>query len=151
MMKWHLFIGLAALAVTAVAPADDKAKPDTPAAEDSESAGGPKMSADILGFYGTVTGTVESVDSNEITMKVKVSKAEPDAAKNKAPKPEAMPGQTITITPLAKKTDGKSVLDEKASGYIKGAKTGDPVTLAVRASREGVVFRLLKVPSAGSK
>ena len=148
-MKLHRFLLAVFLAVVSPAVADEDGKPaagDPPAVPEAD-----KMSPDIRGFYGVITGTVESVNQSEISMKIKVTKAEPDAAKNKAPKPESMPGQSITVTPLAKQTDGKSVLDEKASGYIKGAKSGDPVTLAVRASREGVVFRLLKVPSAGSK
>jgi hypothetical protein len=110
------------------------------------------LPADVLLFHGTVTATVVSVDAEKTEMKVKVTSAAPDPAKNKAPKPEALAGMTITVTPLqVKKSDGKSVLDEAGSAYIKGARPGDPVTIPVRASSKGVVFRLLKVPSAAGK
>lgn len=112
----------------------------------------PTLPADVLGFYGTVSGTVEKVDAGNATLTVKVASAVADAEKNKAPKPEALAGLTITVTPLnAKGKDDKTVLDEKAVAYIKGAIAGDSVTLAVRASTKGDVFRLLKVPAAGGK
>ncbi len=108
----------------------------------------PSLPEDVLNFYGKVTGTVEAVDA-EGSMKVKVSKAEADAAKNKAPKPESLVGMTIIVTPLAKKGEAdKAVVDAAALAYVKGSKVGDPVTLDVRASSKGVVFRLLRVPTA---
>lgn len=147
-MKLHHY--LTALLLATLPAGTIAAEPDAPPA-----AGGRKdgsLPKDVMGFYGSVTGTVEAVDAEAVTFKVKVTKAVGDASKNKAPKPEALTGMIIVVTPLAAKDkEGKSVLDEKASAYIKGAKSGDPVTLAVRASSKGVVFRLLKVPSAGGK
>lgn len=111
-----------------------------------------KLPADVLGFEGKVTGTVESVDLEKATLKIKVTKAEAHAEKNKAPKPEALAGMTITVTPLdQKEKDGTPKVDAKAVAYIKGALAGDAVTLDLRSSSKGVVFRLLKVPSAGGK
>lgn len=120
----------------------EPAKPKTP----------PSLPEGVLNFYGKVTGTVESVEAEKGYFKVKVTKAEADAEKNKATKPEALAGMTIQVTPLAKKGESdQAVLDEAAVAYIKGAKAGDPVTLDVRASSKGVVFRLLKVPTAAAK
>jgi len=113
---------------------------------------GPSLPADVLNFYGKITGTVDSVDLAKSELKVKVASATADPAKNKAPKPEALSGMTITVTPLAKKPgDDAGVLDEASVAYIKGAKAGDAVTLDVRASSKGVVFRLLKVPVSAGK
>ncbi len=127
----------------------DKEKQTEPAKEASgDSKAVPSLPEGVLNFYGKVTGTVEAVDAQGY-MKVKVSKAEADAAKNKATKPESLVGMTIVVTPLAKKGEGaESVLDAAALAYVKGSRVGDPVTLDVRASSKGVVFRLLKVPTA---
>ena len=128
-------------------------KTPAPAAEPGKEA--PKdaasLPADVQNFYGKVTGTVVSVDLGKSEMKVKVTSAEADAEKNKAPKPAALAGMTIVVTPLAVKKDDTVALDEAAVAYIKGAKAGDAVTIPVRASSKGVVFRLLKVPSAAGK
>jgi hypothetical protein len=106
----------------------------------------------VLNFSGKVTGRVVSVDLEKSEMNVKVTAADADPAKNKAPKPGALAGMTITVTPLqVKKDDGSTVLEPAATAYIKGAKAGDSVTIPVRASSKGVVFRLLKVPSAAAK
>jgi hypothetical protein len=108
------------------------------------------LPADVQNFYGQVTATVVSVDLAKAEMKVKVvsAKAEPD--KSKAPKPDALTGMTINVTPLLKKgTNDKDALDENSVAYIKGAKAGDSVTISVRASSKSVDFRLLKVPTAG--
>lgn len=111
-----------------------------------------KLPEGVLNFYGRITGTVESVDGGKGEMKVKVGTAVPDAAKNKATKPEALVGMVITVTPLEKKdAAGKKALDATSVAYIKGAHAGDAVALAVRASSKGVVFRLLKVPAAAEK
>ena len=154
-MKMHPYLAALFIALTPAFAADDDRKAGENPAADEDSKATKKegsLPKDVLGFYGSITGTVETVDTSEVTLKVKITKAEPDAVKNKAPKPETLEGMSIVITPVEKKDDeGKTVLDEKASGYIKGAKSGDPVTLAVRASSKGEVFRLLKVPSAGTK
>ena len=136
------------IAITPASAADEDDKAPAPSADDSKEGSLPK---EVRGFQGSVTGIVQAVDLTAVTLKIKVTKAEPDATKNKATKPEALAGMSITVTPLGKDVDGKSVLDEKASDYIKGTKSGDPMTIAVRTSSKGVVFRLLKVPSAGTK
>jgi|GEM_PF-5270670 len=138
------------------AAGNQKAEPakgdDKEPAKDAPKKEGPSLPADVLNFYGKVTGTVESVDASKYELKVKVASAEADSEKNKAPKPEALAGMTITVTPLAKKQDDDTVkVDEASVAYIKGAKAGDAVTLNVRASSKGVVFRLLKVPAAAAK
>lgn len=124
---------------------------DEPAPPAKESKKG-SLPADVLGFQGKITGTVDSVDAEKGVLKVKVTKAEADAKKNKAPKPESLVGMTILITPL-EQTDkeGKTTSDAAGAAYIKGAAAGDAVTLPVRASSKGEVFRLLKVPTAGGK
>lgn len=148
-MKMRPYFAALLIAVVPSFAADDDKKPAAPAAADASDED--LLPEDVRGFYGSVTATVESVDTTEITMKIKVITATPDASKNKAPNPESLAGMSITVTPLPKEKDGKSILDEKGSGYIKGAKSGDPVTLSIRAATKGDVFRLLKVPSAGSK
>ncbi len=131
----------------------DKEKKTPPAKEDSEKPKSvPALPEGVLNFYGKVTGTVESVEAEKGYFKVKVTKAEASAEKNKATKPESLAGMTIYVTPLAKKGEGDNVVpDPEAMAYIKGAKAGDAVTLEVRASSKGVVFRLLKVPAAATK
>ena len=125
---------------------EKKTEPAKEASGDSKTV--PTLPEGVLNFYGKVTGTVEAVDAQGY-MKVKVSKSEADAAKNKATKPESLVGMTIILTPLAKKGEGdKAVVDAAALAYVKGSKVGDPVTLDVRASSKGSVFRLLKVPTA---
>ena len=149
-MKLRPYFAALLIALTPVFAADAPDDAKKPAADNLKEGEG-SLPKEVRGFYGSVTGTVEAVDATAVTLKIKVTKAEADATKNKAPKPDALAGMSITITPLAKEVDGKSVLDEKASAYIKGSVTGDPLTLSVRASSKGVVFRLLKVPSAGTK
>lgn len=131
----------------------DKERKTAPAKEDSgKPKSAPALPEGVLNFYGKVTGTVESVDAEKGSFKVKVTTAEANAEKNKAAKPESLTGMTIEVTPLAKSgEDDKVVLDPEAVAYIKGAKAGDAVTLNVRASSKGVVFRLLKVPAAATK
>jgi hypothetical protein len=129
------------------APASDAKSTTEPGK--GAAAGEGKLPADVQNFHGKITGTVGSVDTKAATLKVKVISVEADAGKNKAPKPGALAGMTITVTPLQKNNEaGDETLDEAAVAYIKGARTGDAVTLDVRASSKGVVFRLLKVPSA---
>lgn len=103
-------------------------------------------------FYGRVTGLVAAVDMEKSEFSIKVSAAVPDALKNKATRPAALQGMTITVTPLERKdaTGGKS-LDAGAAAYIRGAKPGSEVTIDVRASSKGVVFRLLQVPAPAGK
>jgi hypothetical protein len=151
MIRRALTALLLSLTTPLPSPAQDKpaagdVKKSAPAkAEDS-------LPADILGFYGQVTGTVASVDTTKSEMKVKVATTKADPAKSKAPKPEALAGMTINVTPLLKKgTDGKESLDEASVAYIKSAKTGDSVTISVRASSKGVDFRLLKVPTSAGQ
>ncbi len=133
----------------------DKAKEKkiAPAKADPEKAKtAPSLPEGVLNFYGKVTGTVESVEAGKGILKVKVTSALADAEKNKATMPESLAGMTIQVTPLAKKGQGdKAIVDEAAAAYIKGTKAGDPVTLDVRASSKGVVFRLLKVPTSAAK
>lgn len=130
-------------------PAKEEGKEPAKGAPKKE---GPSLPADVLNFYGKVTGTVESVDAAKYQLKVKVASAEAEAGKNKAPKPAALAGMTITVTPIAKQKDDDTFeVDEAVLAYIKGAKAGDAVTLNVRASSKGVVFRLLKVPAAAAK
>jgi hypothetical protein len=147
-MKIRPFLTALLLAVQTAA-AGGGASTTTPAAAGEKEATLPKG---VMGFHGSVSGTVESVDTTGVTLKVKVTKAEADASKSKAPNPESLIGMTIIVTPLeVRDKEGKTVLDEKASAYIKGTKSGDQVTLAVRTSGKGVVFRLRRVPSAGGK
>ena len=131
----------------------DKEKKTAPAKADPEkSKTAPSLPEGVLNFYGKVTGTVESVEAEKGILKVKVTSAQADAEKNKATMPESLAGMSIQVTPLAKKgEDDKAIPDEAALAYIKGAKAGDPVTLDVRASSKGVVFRLLKIPTAAAK
>ena len=131
----------------------EKEKEAEPAKEDSgKPKSVPALPEGVLNFYGKVTGTVESVDAEKGSFKVKVTKAEANPEKNKATEPESLAGMIIQVTPLAKQgEEDKAVLDPGAVAYIKGAKTGDAVTLDVRASSKGVVFRLLKVPAAATK
>ena len=141
-------IFILSLALCAPLQAQDSSEKKPAAEAKSEAA----LPADVLNYYGKISGTVESVDAAKSEMKVKVSTATADAAKNKAPKPETLAGMVITVTPLEKKDkDGKKSLDAASVAFIGGAKAGDPVTLDVRASSKGVVFRLLKVPSAAGK
>lgn len=143
-----LIICLAAIAPSRAedAPAPDGDKKTKPAEKEAT------LPAEVLNYYGKVTGTVASVDTAGSEIRVKVTSAQPDAAKNKAPKPNSLTGMTITVTPLqTKKDDGTTGLDPASVEYIKGAKAGDAVTLDVRASSKGVVFRLLKVPAAAVK
>lgn len=146
-----------AFAMPAQAQAQDadkgKEKKTQPAKEDPEKPKSvPSLPEGVLNFYGKVTGTVESVETEKGYLKVKVTSAQADAEKNKATKPASLAGMTIYVTPLAKRGEGdKAIPDEAALAYIKGAKAGDPVTLDVRASSKGVVFRLLKVPTAAAK
>ena len=153
MIRALLSAALLALAVALPASAqdsdNDKEKKTDPAKEDSAKPKlAPSLPQGVLNFYGKVTGTVETVDAHGY-IKVKVTKAEADPEKNKATKPESLAGMSIIVTPLAKAGEGdKAVLDPAALAYIKGAKIGDPVTIDVRASSKGVVFRLLKVPTA---
>ncbi len=107
---------------------------------------------EVQGFQGKVTGSVISVDAAKAEIRVKVTKAEPHAGNSKAPKPEALQGMTIVVTALeVRPNNGPPVPEEKAAAYIKGAQPGDAVILEVRTSSKGVVFRLLKVPSAAKK
>jgi hypothetical protein len=142
---------LLSLATAVSLPAQDK--PAAGGAKKSEPAKGEaSLPPDVRSFYGQVTGTVASVDTAKSEMTVKVTKATADSTKSKAPKPDALAGMTIVVTPLLKKSaDGKESLDEASVAYIKGAKPGDPVTVSVRASSKGVVFRLLKVPTSASQ
>ncbi|HEX2747664.1 MAG TPA: hypothetical protein VHM91_06680 [Verrucomicrobiales bacterium] len=131
-------------------PAGEKpgsdAKKGEPAKEEAS------LPADVQNFYGQVTGTVASVDAAKSEFSVKITKVAADSAKSKAPRPESLAGMTITVTPLLKKNaEGKQALDEASVAYIKGAKSGDPVTISVRASSKGVVFRLLKVPTSAGQ
>lgn len=103
-------------------------------------------------FFGKVTGTVESLDNEGKQLKIKVTEATANSEKNKAPKPETLRGMTITITPLEKKQkDGTKKLDAAVLEWMKGAETGDSVTISIRASSKGEVFRLLSVPTAAPK
>ena len=151
LIRPHFSSALLALfvALPAAAQEPDKDKKTPPAKEDSvKPKSVPSLPEGVLNFYGKVTGTVEAVDAKGF-IKVKVTRAEADPEKNKASKPEALAGMTITVTPLAKTGEGdKAELDPAALAYINGAKAGDQVTLNVRASSKGVVFRLLKVPTA---
>jgi hypothetical protein len=107
---------------------------------------------EVMGFHGKVTGTVVSVDGAKAVMTVKVVKAEAHPMNNRAPKPEALNGMTIIITPLeVKPKTGPAVPDAKVAAYIAGTLAGDSVSLDVRTSSKGVLFRLLKVPAAGKK
>jgi hypothetical protein len=107
---------------------------------------------EVMGFQGKVTGTVVAVDGAKSVMTMKVVKAEPHPASNRAPKPEALHGMTITVTPLdVRPKEGPAVPEAKAAAYIAGAMAGDAVTIDVRSSSKGVVFRLLRVPTAGKK
>ncbi|HWB05730.1 MAG TPA: hypothetical protein VG796_22105 [Verrucomicrobiales bacterium] len=129
-------------------PASGSARKIEPKDKDKDKAEA-SLPADTRSFYGEVTGTVASVDTTKSELSVKVASTKADSARNKAPKPEALAGQMITITPLLKKgADGKEALDAASVSYIKGAKTGDSITVSVRASSKGVVFRLLKVPTS---
>ena len=131
-------------------PAGEKSGSDAKKTESAKEEA--SLPADVQNFYGEVTGTVASVDAAKSELSVKISKAVGDPARNKAPKPEALAGMTIAVTPLLKKSaDGKQALDEASVAYIKGAKAGDPVTISVRASSKGVVFRLLKVPASAGQ
>ena len=121
-------------------------------AKETPKKGTASLPPDVMNFSGKVTGTVESVDPAKYELKVKVTSATADPAKNKAPKPETLAGMSIIVTPLGKPKDDDTVEADAASvAYIKGAKPGDPVTLDVRASSKGVVFRLLKVPVSAVK
>jgi hypothetical protein len=141
----------------APATGDKKAQPGKgetkPPAKAAPKKDGPSLPVDVLNFHGKVTGTVESVDTAKHELRVKVASAAANPEKNKAPKPEALSGMTITVTPLEKRkaSDSAAEPDEAAVAYFKGAKPGDVVTLDVRASSKGVVFRLLKVPVSGGK
>ncbi len=50
-----------------------------------------KLPADVLGFEGKVTGTVESVDLEKATLKVKVTKAWPMRKRTRLPSPRRSP------------------------------------------------------------
>jgi hypothetical protein len=148
-MKFLAFAFIAALIFNC--PAQDKPAA-VPEEKAPEAPAGPQLPKEVLDFQGRITGTVESVKSDGREMKVKVSSASADAEKNRAAKPEALSGMSITVTPLEKRQPDKSVkIDEAAVAWIKGAKAGDAVQLEVRASSKGVVFRLLKVPGAAGK
>jgi hypothetical protein len=135
------------LACPVCLPAQEKAG-DAKKAESVKGEG--SLPPEVQNFHGQVSGTVASVDLAKSGMKVKVTKVTADTAKSKAPKPEALTGTTINVTPLLKKgEDGKDGLDPVSVAYIKGAKPGDAVTISVRASSKGVDFRLLKVPNSG--
>lgn len=152
----RLVISLLAIGAAAVVPLQAQEKPPAGNEKKPEKKADPAtaeeaLPAGILNFFGKVTGTVEAVDPAKSELRVKVSSAVADPEKNKALKPESLAGMTVTITPLAKPKDGVQVNDEASVAFIRGARVGDPVTLDVRASSKGVVFRLLKVPVSGGK
>ena len=96
-------------------PAAPAAAPEKPASEAAE----PTLPKDVLDFYGKITATVESVDAEGKELKVKVTEVSADAEKNKAPKPEALTGMSITVTPLEKKQkDGSKKLDAAAGEWM---------------------------------
>jgi hypothetical protein len=143
--------GALLLSLVSVESLSAQEKPAAGGAAKAEPARGEStLPVDVQNFYGQVTATVVSVDLAKAEMKVKVVSAKAEPEKNKAPKPDALTGMTINVTPLLKKgAGGKDALDETSVAYIKGAKAGDSVTISVRASSKGVDFRLLKVPTAG--
>ncbi len=151
MMIRHL-LASSLLALTVPCAADDKsaAAPEPVKPAKAPSAG--SLPKDVLMFFGKVTGTVESLDNEGKQLKIKVTEATANSEKNKAPKPETLRGMTITITPLEKKQkDGTKKLDAAVLEWMKGAETGDSVTISIRASSKGEVFRLLSVPTAAPK
>lgn len=140
------------LAIALPCAADDKPAAAPEKAKPAEAPAAGSLPKDVLEFYGKVTGTVETADAGGKQITVKVKEATADAEKNKAPKPEALKGMTITVTPLEKKQkDGSKSLDAPAVAWMKGAKAGDSVTISIRASSKGEVFRLLTVPAAAPK
>ncbi len=141
-----LFLSLAAF------PLNAQEKPISPEKKGEAWKDAEGLPEELQEFLGEITGKVVSVDATAVTLRVKVESGKPDAAKNKATKPELIAGRTITITPLLKKgADGKQALDADAVDFIKNVKEGDTVTLPVRASSRGVLFRLLKAPAGGVK
>lgn len=141
-----LLIPFLSLSLSVSAAAPEGGAPVSPPAAEAGLPGG------VRNFYGRVTGLVAAVDAEKSEFSIKVSAAVPDALKNKATRPEVLQGMTITVTPLERKdAKGGKSLDAGAAAYIRGAKPGSEVTMDVRASSKGVVFRLLQVPAPAGK
>src|SRR4051794_16921071 len=91
--------------------------------------------AEVAGFIGQVTGTVKSVQPNEPSFVLAVTKAEADPATSTLKDGAPLVGKELTFGVRMPKTDGVGHPHPDDTAYIKTLKPGMAITVKVFAPK----------------
>ena len=122
----------------------------------ASSAAAAETPKEAAGFWGKVTGSVKSAQTDGLSFVLTITTAEADTSKSTVKDSTAMVGKSVTLATRMPRKDGKPSPSEEDIAYIKTLKPGDKIAIKIFTVRGApAVLRMQgpgeAVPPADSK
>jgi hypothetical protein len=113
--------------------------------------GGAATPREVVGFWGTVTGTVKSARPDGMSFVLTISKAEADEQHSTVKDTAPMIGKNVTLGTRMPRKDGKPSANPEDIAYIKTLKPGTTITIKIFAVQADPTVMRIQGPGTSTE